>query len=121
MRNIYQRYEDITKILNLKLMNPKDEYVEKTVAEFDSKFFIGGRNAYGVERPLLFPAKSEVRDWLTITLSEALEEGARREREQAIITVIKGCKEVTDFHQDTSSENIAVNTARSNILKALSS
>jgi len=37
------------------------EQIEK---EFDEKFFIAGKNAYGEEVGLLFPAKVEVRDFL---------------------------------------------------------
>jgi len=43
--------------------------IENIINEFDAKFFIAGTNALGEEKPLLFPAKVEVRDWLRTTLT----------------------------------------------------
>jgi len=39
-------------------------HLEKTIKEFDEKYFVGGKNALGYEVPLLFPAKSEIREFL---------------------------------------------------------
>jgi len=39
-------------------------HLEKTIKEFDEKYFVAGKNALGYEVPLLFPAKSEIREFL---------------------------------------------------------
>lgn len=67
-------------------MKPKQKTtidVEGVMEEFDSRFFIAGKNAYGEEKPLLFPAKVEVRDWLHATLTTLLNQ-AEEEKQKAV-------------------------------------
>lgn len=50
------------------------------IEEFNKNFFIGGINAHGIEKPLLFPAKHEVAEFI----EQALKTVEERERERMI-------------------------------------
>jgi len=78
---------------------PSQQEIERIVEEFDAKFFIGGTNALGEEKPLLFPAKVEVRDWLRTTLT-SLTEAHKVEMEKAREEERVKCWEIAVSHID---------------------
>lgn len=64
------------------MTDPKQSYKERVIEEFDQKFFIAGKNCYGEEKGLLFPAKCEVRDFISQALDNQMKEVMDYTREQ---------------------------------------
>lgn len=79
------------------MTDPKQSYKERVIEEFDQKFFIAGKNCYGEEKGLLFPAKCEVRDFISQALDNQMKE--------VIDSLIDWADEKTDLQNEIIRDN----------------